>query len=86
MGTNPLVQAATFKAIVRGRYKLIIYDKGEGELYDLERDPHELENLYLDPAYARTRQYLELELFRLQRCLGAGCRKEIGEPPGPSGR
>jgi arylsulfatase A-like enzyme len=85
VGPNPRVQAATFKAIVRGRYKLVLYDKGEGELYDLERDPHELENLYLDPAYARTRQYLEPELFRLQRCLGAGCREEIGEPPGPSG-
>jgi N-acetylglucosamine-6-sulfatase len=85
VGTNPRVQAATFKAIVRGRYKLVLYDKGEGELYDLERDPHELENLYLDPGYAATRRYLERELSRLQRCLGAGCREEIGEPPGPSG-
>ncbi len=36
------------------RYKLIhfYYDTDEWELYDLQKDPEELNNVYNDPAYA----------------------------------
>ena len=36
------------------RYKLIhfYYDVDEWEMYDLEKDPHELKSIYNDPAYA----------------------------------
>jgi len=54
------------------RYKLIhfYYDIDAWELYDLERDPRELTNVYADPAYARVRHDLESELLRLQKLYG----------------
>ena len=40
------------------------------ELYDLENDPHELRNLFGDPAYAGEQNALFEELGRLQREYG----------------
>ena len=55
-----------------GRYKLIhfYYDIDEWELYDLADDPHELNNVAADPAYAGIRSDLEVELARLQNRYG----------------
>jgi len=54
------------------RYKLIhfYYDIDAWELYDLERDPREVNNVYADPAYAGVRHDLESELLRLQKLYG----------------
>ena len=40
------------------------------ELYDLRKDPHELRNVYADPAYAGTVQRLKQELLRLKQQVG----------------
>ncbi|MBA3272689.1 MAG: sulfatase [Chthoniobacterales bacterium] len=49
------------------RYKLIsFYDTQQWELFDLEKDPHEMKSVYDDPAYAKTREELTAELKRLQ--------------------
>jgi len=50
------------------RYKLIrfYHDVDAWELYDLEKDPLETNNVYGDPAYERVRRGLEAELRRLQ--------------------
>jgi arylsulfatase A-like enzyme len=46
------------------RYKLSIYhDKNLGELYDLELDPWEFENLWDDAEYAVLKNRLILESF-----------------------
>jgi len=43
--------------ITSERWKLNLYGKGQGDLYDLNTDPHELENLYHRPQHgARVRQ------------------------------
>jgi len=44
------------------RYKLDWYDDGGEELYDLEKDPHELKNLAAVPALLSTREELERRL------------------------
>ena len=49
------------------RYKLIYYNKiNQWELFDLQTDPHELRNLYEDPAHAATVAHLKTELARLK--------------------
>jgi N-acetylglucosamine-6-sulfatase len=58
------------------RYKYVEYTDGERELYDLARDPHELDNLagreaQADPALLAR---LAAVLARLRTCAGASCR------------
>jgi arylsulfatase A-like enzyme len=49
------------------RYKLVYYYTiKEWELFDLKKDPHELKNLYNDPAHAQIRDQLTAELRRLK--------------------
>lgn len=42
----------------------------EWELYDLEADPEELENVYYDPAYAKLRYEFVQKLGDVQRRYG----------------
>jgi arylsulfatase A-like enzyme len=46
---------------------------GAYELYDLERDPYELDSRHADPAYAAVREALALELKRFKGCRGTAC-------------
>jgi arylsulfatase A-like enzyme len=51
------------------RYKLIYFyedDVDEWELYDLEKDPHEMKSVYDDPAYAEVVKEMKAELQRLR--------------------
>lgn len=54
--------------ITTSRYKLIhfYYDIDEWELYDLEKDPHEMKNVYNDPTYADIRKELHKQLDELR--------------------
>ena len=66
--------------VVTARYKLVRFespDLDEWELFDLEQDPHELRNVYLDPAYVPTVvAELKRELERLRAEL-----KVPAQPP-----
>lgn len=54
------------------RYKLIhfYHDIDAWELYDLQQDPHEVNNVYSSPAYSDELRRLRAELVRLQRHFG----------------
>ena len=65
----------TFTAIRTPRYVYAEHGNGELELYDLVRDPHELDSLHADPSYARARTDLAARLGRLRECSAAGCRR-----------
>ncbi len=52
------------------RYKLIYFNKiNEWELFDLQKDPHELRSVYADAAYGETVAKLKTELYRLKKEL-----------------
>ena len=54
------------------RYKLIhfYYDIDEWELYDLQKDPNEMKNVYNDPAYAAVRKEMHAKLDALRKKYG----------------
>jgi N-acetylglucosamine-6-sulfatase len=62
-----------FDALRTYRYVYVEHANGERELYDLERDPHQLRSLYLDPGYAAIRGKLAARLAALEDCAGAAC-------------
>jgi arylsulfatase A-like enzyme len=52
------------------QYKLIYFNKiDQWELYDLKKDPHEVKNVYADPAYADRMKELKAEMYRLKKEL-----------------
>ncbi len=52
------------------RYKLIYFNKlDQWELYDLQKDPREMHNVYGDPAYAKIVKQLKDRLLRLKKEL-----------------
>ena len=58
--------------IATNRYKLMhfYYDIDEWELYDLEKDPHELQNVYNDPEYADVQKMLHEKLSEARTNYG----------------
>ena len=57
---------ARHRGVRTARYKLIhFYIDDEWELFDMEKDPYELNSVYGRPEYADTQAYLEAELERL---------------------
>src|SRR5690606_17133771 len=54
------------------RYKLIhfYYDVDEWELYDLEKDPQEMRNVYEDPAYRKVRKNMHKRLAKIRKQYG----------------
>jgi arylsulfatase A-like enzyme len=65
------------------KHKLIyFYTLKEWELFDLEKDPHELRNVYGDPAYAQVKNELTAELKRLREQYkdSSGPEVPVGAP------
>jgi N-acetylglucosamine-6-sulfatase len=71
-GTN---QGLTFAGLRNYRWKYIEYVTAGKELYDLENDAHELNNLAGDPALAPLRAAMAARLAALRTCAGSGCRQ-----------
>ncbi len=61
-----------YHGIVTRGWKLIEWDEpGTYELYDLEADPHETENVYEKPEYAEKAEAMMARLDSLWLCAGA---------------
>jgi N-acetylglucosamine-6-sulfatase len=80
MPADELEQSAQFDAIRTPAWTYVEYGTGERELYDLARDPHQLENVVetADPALVAA---LEARLAELRTCAGAECRRLEDLPP-----
>ena len=82
---SAIAPALRFNGYLAGPYKYFrYYDGGEAELYDLERDPWELENRIDTPEYVQVRQYMEAYWSRVNDCAGDDCRKWLPQWPGPA--
>lgn len=56
------------------------YEKGDWELFDLEKDPEQLRSVYEDPEYAEVRERLENKVRELQKKYGVDVSKYAASP------
>jgi N-acetylglucosamine-6-sulfatase len=69
--------ALNTKGIRTARYKYVRYSTGEEELYDLKKDPLELESRQDDPAYAGIKRALKALWWEYYDCKEAACDKPL---------
>jgi N-acetylglucosamine-6-sulfatase len=75
--------APAYRAIRTDRYEYTVYANGQTELYDMWRDPAQLNSLARDPRYRYVRKWLYNALIPLSSCAGPSCRVELGPDPLP---
>ena len=80
-GASVVAPPKNYYGIRLGQYKYIEWPEGEKELYDLEKDPNELNNKIRDKNFYPIRGFMHRELVRLQECVGFRCRQPAGELP-----
>jgi N-acetylglucosamine-6-sulfatase len=61
------------KALRTNNYLYVEYKTGEHQLYDLRKDPHQLDNVYAT-ATSELKQRLEAQLDALRQCSAVECR------------
>jgi hypothetical protein len=59
------------------RWKYVRYRDGDGELYDLDRDPNEQSSVYGRPRYAEVQSRLQRLWASHKDCAGASCRRPM---------
>jgi len=70
-----------YEGIRLGPYKYIEWPDGEKELYDINKDPNELNNIVRVPNFFPIRAFMHAQLIRLEACVGRSCRESA--PPFP---
>jgi N-acetylglucosamine-6-sulfatase len=70
-----------YEGIRLGPYKYIEWPDGEKELYDITKDPYELNNIAKVPNYFPIRAFLHAQLIRLEACVGRVCREPAPKFP-----
>jgi arylsulfatase A-like enzyme len=75
-----LIEQPSLAAIRTRRYIYAEHSTGERELYDLQKDPFELQSRHAAAAYAPVRAELARELQKLRNCSGASCRLHNPDP------
>ena len=64
-----------YEGIRLGPYKYIEWPDGEKELYDINKDPYELNNAVKDRNLFPIRNFLHNQLKRLEGCVGKECQE-----------
>lgn len=70
-----------YAGIRLGPYKYIAWPSGEKELYNLNRDPNELNSLHKVPNFFPIRNFLHRQMKRLLDCTGSVCREVTPKLP-----
>lgn len=73
-----------FDGVRTERYVWWKYEDGFEEMYDLEKDPYQIESVANNPAYANTKAALINEWNTLKNCSGASCQVTTPFIPGPN--
>jgi arylsulfatase A-like enzyme len=76
-----LAPPLNYEGIRLGPYKYIAWPDGEKELYNINKDPNELNNIVKEPNYYPIRNFLHRQLRRYENCVGRECREPT--PPFP---
>ncbi len=76
-----LAPPLNYEGIRLGPYKYIAWPDGEKELYDINTDPNELNNIVKEPNFYPIRNFLHRQLRRFENCVGRECREVT--PPLP---
>ncbi len=76
-----LAPPLNYEGIRLGPYKYIAWPDGEKELYNINKDPNELNNIVKDPNFYPIRNFLHRQLRRFENCVGRECREVT--PPLP---
>ena len=63
-----------FDAIRSRTFMYAEHQNGDRELYDLAKDPYELQSQHANPAYDAVKAALAARLHKLVTCAGANCR------------
>jgi N-acetylglucosamine-6-sulfatase len=66
--------AGHFDGIRTLHYKYAEYANGDRELYDVRKDPYELQSQHANPAYDALKASLAARLHNLVACAGPACR------------
>jgi N-acetylglucosamine-6-sulfatase len=74
-GRDILLETPGYSAIRTPRYVFVQHTSGEQELYDLARDPHQLQSLHANPQFVGLKNDLGTRLGRLRACAGDACRR-----------
>jgi arylsulfatase A-like enzyme len=64
-----------YEGIRLGPYKYIEWPDGEKELYDITKDPYELNNVVRVRNLSPIRAFLHAQLIRLDACIGRTCQE-----------
>jgi len=81
-GASILAPPKDYAGIRLGPYKYIAWPSGEKELYNINRDPDELNNLVKIPNYFPVRNYLHNQLVTVYKdCVGRRCREPASRVP-----
>jgi N-acetylglucosamine-6-sulfatase len=79
-------EVMSYQAVRTERYLYVRYRSGVRELYDMKRDPAQLESRHRDMRYRAIQKRLDGMLRRLIRCRGGACRRVAGALPEPATR
>lgn len=74
-GRDILLETPTYAAVRSPNWLYAEYTTGEKELYNLARDPYELNSQHLNPSLDATKTNLANRLARLRDCKGSACRR-----------
>ncbi|MDP8973764.1 MAG: sulfatase [Actinomycetota bacterium] len=76
---SPKLHRPAYAGLFTGRRTYVEYENGERELYDVEADPYQLENIYRD-ADPALKASLEAQVDKLRVCRSEGCRTAEDAP------